>query len=328
MVEVKEKIKKDLKKLYDLIADKNTDPLVFFKEFIDCAKFLGPYENAAWDEELCTSVYNLASIIAKIGASPYIDQLNKAISNAGEDNVEFLHFFRLEIRVNTMSVEAQKKYVESLIEEYPANLEFRIALGHCLNAGGDLEGAVKEYEYCVEFNPSEIFKKTLINAHVALFNDCFSMGKAGKVRELLKRVQGKGFYSNDYVYNNVIASVSNRLIDHEIISSRISEGLKEFDSHVEEKMSMERGRVVELLSIFSAVIGFVFGGVTIATSFELLEAMYLVSLLGFVILLFVVSASLIGRAAAVSFKDARVFLVFCCTVGIVLMLMMISLNRR
>jgi len=273
---------------------------------------IGPYSIMGWPPVWRREVYDFGRLFDKDhnnDAGQFIQKINEALeAKKFENGAEAIQFIRSEIIWNYFPLEEgySSNILKSLIKQYPGNPEFRQSYSHFLESSGNYTLSVEESCLAFKIEPSnDDFYANCFNKCKHYFDVLLSKGKLKEADNMIKKMQEIVKKRKDVAFNNVIVSLKDRLGDHKIISERI-EGIKEIAKDAVEK---ERGRIIEIMGFFVAILGFVFININLATSsLEFKEILLLMLGMGIVLSFFATLISILFHEPEKFIKDPRFWL--------------------
>ena len=257
----------ELKKVGDKIkSDKisiKQDTLDDFKKYLKDIEDIGRYGEADWDLEWRKAVYAFGRIFKKRDASKVLDILNQAKNEYAKDKVEILEFIYSEIAWNFF--DQNNEYISGLfrqlVKKYPGNPEFHHSYSQYLCDNGDFQLSINEAKLALKIEPDNVsFLGTAFNKGVFYVNFLIKKRKIDKAEEILKEVGKIIDGERDVEYNNALVSMQDRINDHRVIEEKIGD----IGSMISAAINKERRKLIEILGIFVAILGFVFINVNIA----------------------------------------------------------------
>ena len=195
-----------------------------------------------------------------------------------------------------------KDQIKELIKKYPTNPEFHHAYSHILECNGSFEIAVSEAKHCLSQEKGNyIFLYTYVEKVKKYFDNLLNKENLEDATRLLEKEEE--YYKTitpfqkDFVVriNNdtMFSSLKDRLKDHVTIASRI----KHFSQEMERKINIEQKRLIEVLGLFSAILGFILTNIAIGISnLNLKDMMVLMISMATTLVIFAIAISyLFGR---------------------------------
>jgi tetratricopeptide (TPR) repeat protein len=261
----KEKYLTDVNEVILLIDENKSDEaLVKFLQYLSNLK-IGQYSSDTWKLEWRKAIYKLGKLFFSKDATQFIyvlkNHLIQEVSN--KEEVEFIYS---EILWNYF--DAGTDYIGSTIKDlknkYPTNPEFHHTYSHYLEKNGNFDVAINEAFLAYKIDQKNIeFKITYFNKCKHYFDVLLlkrDIEGAKKVLQLMRKVVPDP--NIDHVFNNIIIGLSDRISDHELINQRINS----IGEVAKEIVAKERGKLIEVLGFFSAILSFIFVNINIALS--------------------------------------------------------------
>lgn len=229
-----------------------------FKKSIEEVAGIGGYSCSNWDSSLRTRVYKFGEIFKEKDPCKFIEILEES-QGLQERDSEFLEFIKSEIVWNYFDQKSifTSNVFRDLIEKYPYNPEFHHSYSHYLENIGEYELSISEARLALKMdNQNQTFFDTCFNKEKHYFNLLLKDKKIDQAenigKEMLSLIEDDR--QRHFVYNNIIVALLDRIEDHRIIDKRIGE----INDIIFREMEKERKRLIEVLSIFVGILGFIF----------------------------------------------------------------------
>lgn len=289
-----------IEEIKKLITEDNQEADTKFSTYITSINQLhGNYLKSKWEIQWRKNIYKLGEIFnsnsSNKDASQFITIINKQLDL--EEN-EALHFIKAEISLNYYPQNSGYtiSYIKKLLKKYPSNPEFHHSYSKCLI---DDQKAISECKLALKIEPdNREFLLTSLNREKKYLDKLLLEGKILEAEKQIENMESFKLYEKEYVFNNIIVSLGDRINDHKIIDKKIS-GI---DNLISTKSEEERKRLIEVLGIFVAILGFIFTNINIALQISDFKEMRLLMLeMAVIFLIFGISMSYIFQ------KDKKTF---------------------
>jgi hypothetical protein len=263
---------------------------------------IGDYSQNVWRTEWRRRVYDFGKMF-KDDASWILEVLKKEIEIRG--NYEALDFINSEIIWNYFDNKNDfvKDEVKQLMKKYPANPEFHHTYSHVLEMNTNFDLAVSESKHSLSQEKNNyIYLYTYVDKVKKYFDHLINNGKLDEAQEFLDKE--KIYYQDilpsqkDFIVriNNdtTFSMLSDRLKDHITLNKRV----EYFSKEINRRFNIEQKRVIEVLGLFSAILGFVLTNITISISKLYLRDMIVIMIMmAITLLIFAITISyLFGRS--------------------------------
>ena len=315
----------NLEKVINLIKqDKISESLPIFKNYLDTL-YIGRYSVLEWNQGWRRKVYEFGELFKTKDAGSLINTINEYLKTKSLEESEAAQFIYSEIIWNYFPKEESyaADILKGLIKKYPPNPEFHHSYSHFLEDKGNYALSIVESFFAFKIEPeNDVFYGTCFNKCKKYFNVLLLKGKTSEAEDIISKMQDITKDRKDPLFNNIIVSLKDRLADHKIINKRI-EGIAEIAQRAVEK---ERGRIIEIMGFFVAILGFVFININLATSsFKFNEILLLMLGMGLMLSFFATLISILFRTnknIGNFYKDSRfwvliifiiLFITFICT---------------
>ncbi|QQR84215.1 hypothetical protein IPJ72_03450 [Candidatus Peregrinibacteria bacterium] len=277
-----------------------------FEEYVKyIKKTLGCYEAKKWRKDWRENIYEFGRLFEKNDAGEFIKILSKEFQDEDESN-EVIEFVKSEIIANYFSMDSSfaTDYFESIVKKYPTNPEFHYTYSHYLNKSGNYKKAIDECRIAVKIEPSNNdFGNTSFNREKTYFDVQILNGKILEAENQLQEMRNFDHYGSNMIFNNIMVALGDRLNDHKIIEKKIAQ----IDGIITEKTEEERRKLIEVIGIFVAIMGFIFTNVNIVLKNLVVKEMMLLMLeMALIFLIFGISISYIFQKEKKTFyKEAK-----------------------
>jgi len=158
--------------------------------------------------------------------------------------------------------------------------------------GSSLTYAILCFQSCPNGNKQDAFG-LYINTMIGVLDDYISKDEFERAeqqlentRELLEKNKN---YDPNGVFNNILVDLGLRLKDQR----KLYEQIKKAEEVINRAVDTQQARFIELIGMFSAILALILGSVNIATKYSAGEALFLISALALVLLVFSISISII-----------------------------------
>ncbi len=255
----------NLKEISSLIdSDKFDEALKKFIVYIKDLK-IGRYSAENWKIEWRNEVYSFGRKFINKDAGPLINALELYLKESPE-NTEEVEFIYSEILWNYFDegTDYIGSTIKSLKNKYSTNPEFHHTYSHYLEKNNNFDSAIQEafLAYKMDQNNYE-FKSNYFNKCKKYFDLLLSKRDIERAKEVLVKMRRTITNPNtDFVFNNIIISLSDRVSDHEVINTKINS----ISDIAREIIAKERNKIIEILGFFAAILSFVFININIALS--------------------------------------------------------------
>jgi tetratricopeptide (TPR) repeat protein len=279
-----------------------------FAVYLETIQEIDSFEINNWPQDWRQKVWKLGAQFKEQNPQLFLKLIDEKLSLPAIKNEEVLEFIRSEIAFNFLPDKECKRQIERLIGKYQLNPEFRHTLGHYYAREGDRLHAIEQYKLALKIEPSN--KKYLtsrFNNEYYYLNQLISKGEYKTGQEYVKSIVKENFYIEaETIYYNSFIDIQTRISDHLIFQNKIVELENEFRNKMNEELTSERKRIIEILGFFSAIVAFILSTVSIGKNFSFIEAIYFLVALGLILILFSVSLStLLNSTKTGLFKDAK-----------------------
>ena len=283
----------DLEVLIKKITEKSSDAVTAFILYLNAVSLLPTYSaESRWDKNWRSKVYNFGTLFAdplNVDPSKYFIALDKS----GWENNEALAFIHSEMIWNFWSgnLPLIKDEFSELIKKFPANPEFYHTYGHYLVNKKDYENAIINYKKAAQIEVADPFVNSLFQSSNEYFSLLIQNGKLDKADAHLTDIQ-KFFKRDDlkdnWVFNNILVAMRERLGDHKLISQRIN-GLNEL---IDKRVEGLRGHLINVVALFTSIIGYILIGTNMVISQHSIKESFLMMYgLGIVLVIFVIAVN-------------------------------------
>lgn len=262
-------ISKYTEDLNDIISDiKNGDlngengALNKFEKYLLSLQEIGKYDKEDWNINLRKKIYEFGRVFLKKDGSRFIDMANKVLKIYPDDKTEIIEFIYSEIIWNFFEIKNEYigDFFKKLIKKYQNNPEFHHSYANLLRKNGCYVEASQEARLALKIEgDNNVFRTTTFNIEKAYFNLLIEKRKIDRAREIIEKMSGL-IREEDVHFNNMLVIMNDRLNDHIIIDKKIGN----INILVANAISKERRRIMEILGIFVAILGFVFTNINIA----------------------------------------------------------------
>ena len=189
---------------------------------------------------------------------------------------------------------------------------------------GNYDLSIDEASLSLKIEPNNHgFYLTCFNKCKHYFDVLILKGKTIQAESIILKMESIVKDKNDPTFNNIIVSLKDRLNDHKVINERIS-GIAEISQKILEK---ERGRLIEIMGFFVAILGFVFININLAiSSLKFKEILLLMTGMAIILAFFATLVSILFKnkiTAKDFFSDIRfwiliilivIFIIYVCNV--------------
>lgn len=250
----------DLEKIKKLLEENSVNAAVEFSNYIKSID-IGPYSKTTWNRSWIKAVYSFGEQFKNKDASDFINIINEYLKQKDLKNVEAVEFIFSEILWNwyEQSSEYISKLLKDLRKKYPTNPEFHNTYALYLWKHGNYSLSIDEFYLAYKIDP--IFESDYFNQCKKYLDILLEKGKINEAEIVLSKMR-KVIHNSEkqFVFNNILISLADRIRDHKVINKRI-ENIGEIAHKVIEK---ERGRLIEIIGFFVAILGFVFININFA----------------------------------------------------------------
>lgn len=295
--------------IVDVNSNKTENALELFKEHIHKVINIGRYKQETWDYQWRELVYKFGESFQDKDPVDFLKVITQEKHKCDEkDEREVLDFYYSEIHANTLNNSFCTEYFEHLIKEYPYNPEFRHSLGHYYSNNDKYEEAFENYLFSYEKDKEcNTFELNLVNFGKTYANILISKGEYQKAQQILNTILNHKELDSEF--NNVLIIIKERIKDYIDLNNKISQAEQNIIAKYKEVMQKEQFKTIEILSIFTAIVAFIFSTVSISQSFSLDEALIFIISLGLVLILFIdVTHLFFSYKKPTSFLDYRILL--------------------
>lgn len=306
--------------------DGENNALEKFKSWILEVKPYGSYSVEHWEQTWREKVYELGRVLKNKNFAAFIHALD--IELAKEENtlgnVEILSFIKSEIYYLHLPVEELTKYLLELIEQFPLNPEFRHSIGHLYRQSKEYDKAFAAYHYALTIDNKNIsFINAAFNSEVDIVRNHIKRGEYEKAKSSIVNYRTKYSYLQDQlILNNFLVNLSLSIEDSESFDNRIKTSMVEVQEKIENTFSTERKRVIEIITIFAAIISFILSSVAIGKDFNLNSGLYFLTLLAFILFSFIILMNLFfipqQNSLLIFFKVLIILILIACSYYLVL----------
>jgi tetratricopeptide (TPR) repeat protein len=303
--------------------DGENEALQKFTLYLDTIQSIGPFDLDNWRINWREKVWALGEEFKRINPNKFLQIIDGKLLLSEIRNKEVIHFIRSEIAFNFLPDIECKKILESLIEKYPLNPEFRHTLGHYYGSESKLLEAINEYKLALKIDPNNrVFLKNRFTTEYDYLNKLISEGEFQKGKDYVQEVFQEKFYINvSSNYHSAFIDFNARFSDHLIFQNKIKQIENEFRARIHTELENERKRIIEVLGFFSAIVAFILSTVSIGKNFSFIEATYFIIALGIILILFAVSLSTVFSSSNKNLlKDGKFWIL---SIGLILLFLFI-----
>jgi tetratricopeptide (TPR) repeat protein len=283
----------DIQKINKLAKESNPDAIVDFEVYLESIKDIGSFSSTTWPINFRKEIYEFGKVFTDVQVGPFLEKIEE-FKSKNVDNSEIYDFIYSEIIWNFFEQNNSyiKKEFNSLIKKYPTNPEFHHSYSHFLEQNNNFEQALFEVKTAIKIEPgNNIFTNTYIYKIKSYFDHLILKGKIGdaeKLLEIQEKEATKIKVLNKFNEWNIFSSLKDRLKDHKSMQERV----RFFEKEIENRIQIEQRKVIEILGIFSAILGFILTSISLAIkSLSLQEMLILMLGMSLVLLLFSISIS-------------------------------------
>jgi hypothetical protein len=268
---------------------------------------IGFYDKSIWKVNWKNKVYDFGRLFQD-DAGWVIELINKEIEARG--GCEVLDFLYSEIIWNFFDNKNDyvKDEIKTFIKKYPANPEFHHTYSHILEDNGNYEESVTEVKHALsQEKENYIFFYSYVRKVKSYFDNLINNGKLDDCSKLIKK-ENEYFKSilpsqKDFIVklNNQISfsNLEDRLKDHISLGRRV----EYFSQEIDRKMNIEQRKIIEVLGLFSAILGFILTNITIAINvLDLKDMLMLMFAMSIVLIIFAVTISYLFSKKDRNFK--------------------------
>lgn len=274
----------------DLLGDNGA--LKKFEEYLLEIQEIGTFNIEDWKQSWREKIWRFGEKFRSINPSEFLERIDNII-NEPTTNKEVIEFIRSEIIVNFLPDIECKKQIESLIEKYPLNPEFRNTLGIYYSREKQLFQAIEQYKLALKIDPkNNKFLKARFHKEQNYLDNLIIDGEYQKGLDYLSSI------SNDSKYleagtnlKSTFIDYRRRLNDHLLFENKLKSLEENFKHRINTELDSERKRIIEVLGFFSAIVAFILSTVSIGKNFSFIEASYFIIGLGIILILFCISMS-------------------------------------
>lgn len=262
---------------------------------------IGGYEKNIWRVNWRLRLYEFGKLFTD-DASWIFPLIEEEIRIRG--SYEALDFLHSEIMWNFFDNknDCVKDEIKSFIKKYKSNPEFHHSYSHILEYNKNYELAVSESKHALsQEKDNYIFLYTYTDKVKKYFDHLINNGKLDEATNLLE-IEEKYYQlispnQKDFIVklNNTAAfsMLRDRLKDHITISKRV----EYFSQEIDKKINFEQKKLIEVLGLFSAILGFILTNISIGISnLHLRDMMTLMISMAVTLIIFAITISyLFGR---------------------------------
>lgn len=246
-----------------------------------------------------SDIYKFGKVF-KNEKSRFIELLNILDKKLNEKDDENLALIKAILVVNLYNNDYKciSNYFEINIQKYN-NPYFRYIFS-CFLFKIDLYEKAKDFcLVLLDIDPkNKLFIELCFNVEKEFFGELLKQGKIRDAENYFVVFDKNKLYQSNLICNNALIFIKDRLEDHKIISEKIS-GIDEI---IKKKLEEERNKIIEMLGIFTGILGFVFANINIAlNNLKMHEVMWLMLEMAVIFLVFAISISFVFR------EDKEVF---------------------
>lgn len=258
-----------------------------FKEFLNHCIGFGRYSEKTWNQTFRNSMYAFGQFMKHRNKMKFVIIIDELLKTVEEHQKEILFFIRSEIVFHSIVAEDKLLELEQLKSLYPHNPEFYHSIGVHYAENKDYNKALSFFSTALEIEPGN--KVYLVNQFNSLHNIAISLIYDGKYNEA-KKMLHEMFYSNKYsdlpnVHQAIVSTIA-RVDDHETINQKILNSEQNMNNQINSKIQGERTKLVESLSLFTAIMAFILTTVSTSQKYPLKDAVYFIALMGTMLILF------------------------------------------
>lgn len=243
-----------------------------------------------WDINWRLKVWEFGVLFSdqnKADASQFIEKLRV---KKYEEN-EALSFIYSEIIWNFFGQNESftKETFRTSIKKFLGNPEFYHSYGHYLINKKEYHQAILNYRKAIDLESSnDNYINSLFACWSAYFSDLILKGRldeAEKIKEEILLFFSDSKFSKFWVFKNIAVGMEDRVVDHSIIKEKINQ----INDLINKRIDGVRSQLVNVVSLITAVIGYLLIGTNIVLSTKPIKESFLMMFgLGIVIIIFVV----------------------------------------
>jgi len=297
-----------LNNIVDLIKnDKNAEAIAEFNIYVD-ALDMGEYSSMEWNQGWREKVYEFGRIFEEKDAAQFISLINGFLNKGDFQKNEAVQFIRSEIIWNYFT--SDKTYaadiLRGLIKKYPCNPEFHHSYSHFLENKENYGSSVEEAFLAFKIEPNnQTFYENAFNKCKSCFDHLLLKGKTEEAGKIIGKMRDIVRLRKDIAFNNIIAVLGDRLVDHTIINKRV----KEIPEIAQKIVDKSQGKLIEIMGFLVAILGFAFISINLAISSLNFEEILLIMLgMGLILSFFATLISILFHSNKVLHKESRVWL--------------------
>ena len=257
------KILSTLDELLIFIDENNPSKIELFSKYLEEIKDIPAFSwSNVWDEIWRSKTYDLwekFSMIKGHDASEFLDTLNKL----WWENNEPLSFTYSEILWNYFISDSEfiEDTLKNFIKNFPWNPEFYHTYWHYLSNKGNSNKAIINYQKAIFLDKkNRKFINRLFNEWHTCISNLIKEDKYIEAKKVLEEFSN--YFSQEFcysdTYNNMIYSLKERIEDHIMIQEKILW----INAIIEEKVSWIRSNLINLVSVFTAIIWYLLTWIT------------------------------------------------------------------
>lgn len=282
-----------------------------FKLYLGVIQEIGPFNIENWRQDWRRKIWKFGEEFKKNNPSDFLNVINEFLNKSETKNEEVIEFIRSEIIVNYLPDNECKKHLETIIQKYPLNPEFRNTLGHYFSKEKQIVEAIAQYKLAFKIDPkNQSYLKTCFSRDQNYLNEFLDKGEYEEGKEYLKKLyEDIDYLTSGSNIKTTFNDFSRRFNDHLHFQKKLHSLEKEFQKRMNSELDAERKRIVEILGFFSAIVAFILSTVSIGKNFSFLEAIYFIVALGLILILFNVSLSVLFSSSKTDLlKDKKLWI--------------------
>lgn len=292
-----------------------------FQTFVTQVKNIGRYSITNWPDLFMARIYDFGNKFSTIDPTDFLTAIENEILNSTFDENEILHFIKSEILWNFESHLKQENTLTNLLSQYVTNAELLHTLGHLKLEKKLYLDAIELYSQTVRINPTDKFISSKFSTEVEYVEHLIELEKYDTAEELITDRITRKVYLGNYIRQNWFVFLRNRIKDYKLQELKAFKKEQELKKLLDAEFQSERRKVIELLGLFTAIIAFIFTTVSVAKTFNYVQAINFITCLGLVLVDFAIAISIIFHDKKLPiYKDVRLYVALIITSVIYLIL--------
>jgi tetratricopeptide (TPR) repeat protein len=292
-----------------------------FQNYVTQVKNIGRYSVTNWPGNFIAQIYALGKKFSTIDPTIFLTALENEITNSSFDENEILYFIKSEILWNFESHLKQENFLTNLLNQYVSNAELLHTLGHIKMERKLYVEAIELYSQAYRINPLDTFLSTKFSSEVDYIEHLIEVENYNTAETFINDRITSQIFAGNYIRQNWFIFLRNRIKDYKLQDLKAYKKEVELQKLLDDEFQSERRKVIELLGLFTAIIAFIFTTVSVAKTFNYVQAINFITCLGLVLIDFAIAISIIFHTKKIPiYKDIRLYVALIITTVLYLIL--------